>query len=60
MSSVILVVSRIHDVAMIYVGKYKQFGALAKSSVRQLVKKLEGSGVVRRESDGEIGEGIQP
>ena len=45
---------------MIYIGKYKQFGALVKSSVRQLVKKLEGSGAVRRETDGEIGEGIQP
>ena len=33
---------------------------LAKSSVRQLVRKLEGSGAVRRESDGEIGEGFQP
>ena len=41
-------------------GNCKRFGALAKSSVRQLVKKLEGSGAVRRESDGEIGEGIRP
>lgn len=39
-------------------GNYKRFGALAKSSVRQLVKKLEGK--ARRESDGEIGEGIRP
>ena len=31
MSSIILVASRVHDVA-IYVGNYKQFGALAKSA----------------------------